>query len=337
MTRSPSWSPTENAALRSLYLTATHAELLAALPGRTWVAINQRAKKIGVVRLRTEWTSAQNDLLRRLYPTASHEVLLRSFPGRTIRTIRRHARTLGLSRDCWFWSPDEDARLRELWPDCARRTIRRELGGLSWRAIEQRARHLGLAGRLAAPADDADDFDIDTNNLPTSKCRVERWEREPQRWKGYLSVIRAAEVAGYSVSTFVRILDAYQVYFKSLRPSHRADLPSPELHLRADPPTGSVKRRRKVQRVIDAQAARDAAAWWDTQETLDGAARRLGLSYFGLYHHMRFVGERVRRGERRAPAWWDDVERRAQEAMRARPGVFRASRDARAESRKAVA
>jgi hypothetical protein len=44
------WSPAESFALRRLYPTATCAEILSALPGRTWPGIKHRASLIGVKR-----------------------------------------------------------------------------------------------------------------------------------------------------------------------------------------------------------------------------------------------------------------------------------------------
>lgn len=240
------WKPREDAALRKHYPEGTREEVLAAIPGRTWVAVCQRACVLGVKRARS-------------------------------------------------WTPEEDAELRRMWPEHARRTMIRNLWR-SWDGIRTRAHLLGLK---------RDD------------------EGTLTRWKGYLTVSRAAKVNGYCEKTFRSIVRAYQAHFVTIPAGERAELPSPDTVARGVTGKGA-------HLMIDAQSARDAVDWWMSQELLTQAARRMGLAPSTLATWLHERGARVPKYERRPPAWWD--------AFRASVGPVRSypSRRAHAEARAAA-
>jgi hypothetical protein len=219
--RAPIWRPAEDAALRRHYPDGTQEEVLAALPGRTWVAVTRRAHVLGVRR------------------------------GRP-------------------WTPEEDAELRRMWPEHARRTMVRNLGR-SWDGIRVRAALL--------------DLKTDSDGTLT-------------RWKGYLTIHRAAEVTCYSDRGFRRILRAYQAHFATIPPGERDALPSPTTVARGV--TG-----RWSHQMVDEQAARDAVEWWLTLESISQAAARLGLPYTTLATLLRERAVKVEKFGRRPPSFWD--------------------------------
>ena len=170
------------------------------------------------------------------------------------------------------WTPEDDALLRQLWPDCAVRTIRKRLGR-SWAAIRHRAVALGIT---------------------------------KQRWAGYVTVNRAVRTSGLCTRAFLCALRGYQQHFATIPPgSERDELPSPSLVYRKKP-------GRYGQRMVDAQAARDAVEWWLARETMTQAAKRLGVPLHVLSYAARAAGVMVPKYHRFAPGWWDSfrAERR---------------------------
>jgi hypothetical protein len=103
----------EEAVILSHYPTSRRWEILALIPGRTWVEIGAKARKMRVLRtsaakgqsvregrkvLTSSWSFKDNFLLDRLYPTATHAELLDAFQNRTLKSIFSHARRRGLHR-----------------------------------------------------------------------------------------------------------------------------------------------------------------------------------------------------------------------------------------------
>jgi hypothetical protein len=103
----------EEAVILSHYPTSRRWEILALIPGRTWVEIGAKARKMGIHRnkdakgdsirdgrilLKSTYRDAENARLDMIYPTATHAELLDAFPKRTIKSIFSHARRRGLHR-----------------------------------------------------------------------------------------------------------------------------------------------------------------------------------------------------------------------------------------------
>lgn len=171
----------------------------------------------------TRWTADEDATLARVYPLERRNAILAALPGRTWAAINLRAFKRGIARTRHgAWTPAEDAELARMWPEHSRDTIVRNLPGRSWFAIFKRARQLGV--------------------LET-------------RWRGYVAIYRAAELTGYSPRTFLRILAEYQAWWAE-HGNHESGI-NPVLTNKA-PSRG----RQRVQRMVDAQAAIEAAEWW---------------------------------------------------------------------------
>lgn len=277
MTTRP-WSRSEIATLRKLYPSAPRRRVVAALGRRSWGSIKSAAHRSGVRREpgASLWTRSEDRALRRLYPSAPRRAVLAALRGRGWGAVQRRAAKLAVRRVAGPrpWTPAEEALLRAMWPEHARRTIRARLGR-TWDAVVCRARRLGLAERRGGGR------------------RV--------RWAGYVSVSEAARRAGYTRPSFLLALRAYQRHFRTIPKGPARDaLPSPALALRG----------RGSHRVVDAQAVEDAVAWWVRLETARQASARIGVSYRSILDAARRSGARLRKFERREPAWWDAVAAR---------------------------
>ena len=115
--RSPGWTEAELAIVSEHFETASMDELMAMLPGRTWLAIRMKGKGMGLSRTDmaggrghngtfTRWTKEEDDVLRQHYAgEISREETLKKL-DRTPRGIRGRARRLGLLLDTkinWEW------------------------------------------------------------------------------------------------------------------------------------------------------------------------------------------------------------------------------------------
>lgn len=140
------WTRPEDDLIRKLYPPGNYAELRAALPDRTWRAIQQRAIQLGIRRIGSgaTWTHEEDVKLTSLYPSASWDDLLVAFPGRSKTAIQVRAIRLGLRR-MNAWTPEEDALLRELYTSGASWTVMEtKLPRHPRSSIKDRARVLGL-------------------------------------------------------------------------------------------------------------------------------------------------------------------------------------------------
>lgn len=103
----------EEAVIRSHYPSSRRWEILALIPGRTWVEIGAKARKMKIHRtsaakgdsiregralLESTYGTLENILFDRLYSSATHAQLLDAFPKRTLKSIFSHARRRGLHR-----------------------------------------------------------------------------------------------------------------------------------------------------------------------------------------------------------------------------------------------
>jgi len=104
--REKRWTPEDENLLKMLWPSASRETIEAAFPGRTWVAINQRAERLKVRRewIRTAssvgrgWSREEKERLKELYVTeATIEEIARKL-GRSPRTIPTVANAMGLSR-----------------------------------------------------------------------------------------------------------------------------------------------------------------------------------------------------------------------------------------------
>lgn len=247
------------------------------------------------------WTPADDEAVRALYPAAARDVVLAALPGRTWMATSVRARLLGVRRVAYsgrkVWTPADDEALRAMWPEHVRKTICANLGR-SWAAVVHRAKVLGLVA-------------------------------DGVRWKGYLTVTKAARRTGYAPRTFLRILGAYREHFAAIGANEAAvaGIPAPSLTARNRPWL------KHAHRMVDAQAALDAVEWWMAMEGAPQAAARLGLPYTTLVRRMEMAGVKVEKNGRRPAAWWNDFiaanpPSRALPARRGRradrPGTVRA-------------
>lgn len=74
------WLPNEIEQLERLYPQALKAEILTALPGRSWGAICQIANDRRILR-RMKWTKPALEKLADLFPTGTKAEILAAFPG----------------------------------------------------------------------------------------------------------------------------------------------------------------------------------------------------------------------------------------------------------------
>ncbi len=97
----------EEAVIRKYYPTSRRWEILALIPGRTWVEIGVKARRMGIHRnkdakgdsiregrrqLNNTYSDAENERLDMIYPTATHAEPLDARPNRTLKSIFSHAR-----------------------------------------------------------------------------------------------------------------------------------------------------------------------------------------------------------------------------------------------------
>lgn len=249
--------------------------------GITSTRPGRRAAK-GASRRWLPWTKAELAALRRLWPSTVRARVEKALPGRAWTSIAKQASVLRLRRQTRpRWTEAQNKLLRRLWPDCTRRTICRAVGK-RWEAVRLHARKLGIA-------------------------------QEKSRWAGYVSMQRAAEIAGVSPTLWGRIQQAYHRHYKAMPKADRADLPSPVVVV-SGRPSGERKARAnrsprsrsgQVFRVIESQAVLDAMAWWDSLESRRHASERTGFHVTTLGAFLRRGGHRFRKQERRPAAWWD--------------------------------
>lgn len=111
------WTKKEDVILIKLFEKAPRKTLEARLPGRSWTAINLRARNFLALKRCFKckfWSDRENSDFRKQYPAASWPELLRLFPGRTRDSLVDHAAALGLKRTDNRWWPDEKKeRLRK--------------------------------------------------------------------------------------------------------------------------------------------------------------------------------------------------------------------------------
>lgn len=98
MTFGTPWTPAEETALRVAYESGGTAAALAALPGRSAVAIWKRAFKLGL-RSPRNWTEAEDNKLRWGWANNSLSELARDL-GRTQQATHARAALLGLRSRC---------------------------------------------------------------------------------------------------------------------------------------------------------------------------------------------------------------------------------------------
>jgi hypothetical protein len=107
------WLKAEEEAIQTHYPTSRRGEILAMIPGRTWVEIGAKARKRGIHRtkeakgdsiregrmmLKKAYSFSDNMLFDKIYPTSTHVELLVAFPDRTLTSIFSHARRRHLHR-----------------------------------------------------------------------------------------------------------------------------------------------------------------------------------------------------------------------------------------------
>lgn len=92
----PLWTDREMALLAVIF--PDYKRAVAALERRTYSAVKNRARSMGLTNTSHIWTSAAVARLRRLYRTSDNQTLAAAFPGVPMDKIRYKARHIGLSR-----------------------------------------------------------------------------------------------------------------------------------------------------------------------------------------------------------------------------------------------
>ena len=103
----------EETVIRAKYPTATRAEILELIPGRTWGQIGVCARRMRVLRttearrnsiregrkaLKSAWSDSDNKRFDAMYPTVTRAQLRAAFPSRTWKSIQSHAQKRQLHR-----------------------------------------------------------------------------------------------------------------------------------------------------------------------------------------------------------------------------------------------
>ncbi|MBI2024810.1 MAG: hypothetical protein HYT03_01845 [Candidatus Harrisonbacteria bacterium] len=111
------WVKKEDVILIAVFEKAPRNVIEARLPGRSWTAINLRARNHLHLKRKREyvfWSDKENADFKKQYTTASWPELLKSFPGRNKGSLVGHAAVQGLKRTDHRWWPDEEKeRLRK--------------------------------------------------------------------------------------------------------------------------------------------------------------------------------------------------------------------------------
>lgn len=165
------YSEAEQAFVKQLYPRHPQAEILTALPGRTWASISSMASKLGVKRElpanhTRAWSAAHEAILQEHYPTKG-AAYVAPLVGRLHRTVLSKAGHMGLTRvyaprpiaakkprppralrsstqpPRAVWSERELAALREHYPTKGGPYLRTVLGR-SQQAISDKASRLGI-------------------------------------------------------------------------------------------------------------------------------------------------------------------------------------------------
>lgn len=107
-----SWLPEEDEILKQ-YFKDEKKNIVNRLPGRTWDAIYQRAKNIGLVPS-AAWTRKEENIIRKYYPIEGEGVVAR-LKNRTEDAVKSRASQLGVKKDkehCWKKEDDNLLKLR---------------------------------------------------------------------------------------------------------------------------------------------------------------------------------------------------------------------------------
>ena len=106
------WLPEEDEILKQ-YFKDEKKNIVNRLPGRTWDAIYQRAKNIGLVPS-AAWTRKEENIIRKYYPIEGEGVVAR-LKNRTEDAVKSRASQLGVKKDkerCWKKEDDNLLKLR---------------------------------------------------------------------------------------------------------------------------------------------------------------------------------------------------------------------------------
>ena len=106
------WLPEEDEILKQ-YFKEEKKNIVNRLPGRTWDAIYQRAKNIGLVPS-AAWTRKEENIIRKYYPIEGEGVVAR-LKNRTEDAVKSRASQLGVKKDkarCWKKEDDNLLKLR---------------------------------------------------------------------------------------------------------------------------------------------------------------------------------------------------------------------------------
>ena len=103
----------EETVIRAHYATASKAEILELIPGRTWAQIGVHARHLRILRttqawgssvregrkaLKHAWSDSDNERFNRLYPVLTRAALLAAFPSRSWKSLQSYAQKRGIHR-----------------------------------------------------------------------------------------------------------------------------------------------------------------------------------------------------------------------------------------------
>lgn len=166
------YTPAEIALLRNLYPDALQADVLAAVPGRTWETLARKATSLGFKRTKTmpgQWVAAEIAILRAHYPMGGVAAVLPLLTRKVAASgIHSAAARHGIMRDFStpqvrakvanrYYTEAERALLRQLYPRASKEDVLAALPSRSFKGISKQAQEMGIARHAIhwCPSEDA--------------------------------------------------------------------------------------------------------------------------------------------------------------------------------------
>ena len=166
------WTESENDTLRANYV-ELGANVVALLPGRTWVACQARAAELGLTRKNSRpWTKNEDSILQSNYADMGPSKVTSLLPGRTREACQNRATELGLTKKhSHFWTETEDDVLRTNYANMGASKIASLLPGRTPGACRSRAVKLGVTFSNITCWTDAED-DILRKNYTSMGSKI---------------------------------------------------------------------------------------------------------------------------------------------------------------------
>jgi hypothetical protein len=141
------WTSEQIDLLKEIYLSKSTEEIMKAIPGKSWCAIKQIAKRYVHERRKrdNEWKPHELDMIRQHYSISPKDELLDMLPNRTFYTIKACANKMGLHRKP-YWTPEENQILKVHYSSSQKEHILKLLPNREWTSIYAQAeKKLGLS------------------------------------------------------------------------------------------------------------------------------------------------------------------------------------------------